>query len=328
MTVKLFLDANILLDFYRFGKDDIEEIRKLTLLIREGEIDFFKNRLIEEEVRRARDGVLASAFSEFSTSKFQAKIPSFCQDIDGMDRFLDALKATNEAHKDIASQVRKKIEDSDLEADKIINELFGLAKEIEISEEILNRAKHRTSINHPPRKAKDSVADSIHWESLLSIANGISFHLVTRDGDFSSELNPKSIKSFLQAEWKAKHGRCAKIYLHGSLSEFFRQKFPSIKLSYISEVNALVERLVDSPNFATTHLVIAELAKFESFTRNQIQRIFSALLSNKQVRWIATDDDVRQFYTSLQDQAVHLPTAMQSEAANALELDEDFFVLF
>jgi hypothetical protein len=39
----LFLDANILLDFYRFGEDDISEIGKLVVLIRDKEITLHSN---------------------------------------------------------------------------------------------------------------------------------------------------------------------------------------------------------------------------------------------------------------------------------------------
>lgn len=96
----------------------------------------------------------------------------------------------------------------------------------------------------------------------------------------------------------------------------------------MAKVNALVERLVNSPNFATTHSVIAELSGIDQFTRRQVERMFRALVENNQVGWIGADDDVKEFFLQLQDQAFLVPHEIQQVAAQCLEVSEDFFFPF
>lgn len=194
--VGLFLDANILLDFYRFGQDDIEEIKKLDTLIEEQEITFYSNGLLEDEVNRARDAIVSNSFEQFKSANFQVRPPSYCQDIEGLRELQAQLKEANRLHSDFVGKVLNAIRENNLAADTLIRNLFENAETIELTQEIKDAAKFRLQVNNPPRKAKDSIADSIHWESLLNIRSGADFHLVTRDGDFASDLEPEKIKDF------------------------------------------------------------------------------------------------------------------------------------
>lgn len=50
MAKTLFLDANIFLDFYRFSKDDIDEMSKLITLVDQGEIIILANKQLSDEI--------------------------------------------------------------------------------------------------------------------------------------------------------------------------------------------------------------------------------------------------------------------------------------
>lgn len=63
--------------------------------------------------------------------------------------------------------------------------------------------------------------------------------------------------------------------------------------------NDLVERLRISPNFTSTHSILRELSQYEDFSREQTRRLFDTFFFNNQISWIATDDDVVQFYSRL-----------------------------
>ncbi len=63
--------------------------------------------------------------------------------------------------------------------------------------------------------------------------------------------------------------------------------------------NDLIERLRISPNFASTHSLIRDLAQDEEFSKDQIRKIFDAFFFNNQIYWLATDADVASFYKSL-----------------------------
>jgi hypothetical protein len=63
--------------------------------------------------------------------------------------------------------------------------------------------------------------------------------------------------------------------------------------------NELIEGLRISPNFASTHSLLRELAQDQDFSKEQIRKLFDAFFFNNQINWIATDPDVASFYQTL-----------------------------
>ncbi len=66
-----------------------------------------------------------------------------------------------------------------------------------------------------------------------------------------------------------------------------------------NEKDELIIRLEMSPNFVYTHQIIGKLAQFSDWSKYQKDKLLYILLQNNQVRWIAGDDDVREFYESV-----------------------------
>ena len=58
---------------------------------------------------------------------------------------------------------------------------------------------------------------------------------------------------------------------------------------------AAIEKLENSPNFATTHNAIERLMTFDDYSREEVLRLISAYQTNNQINWILGDDDVKQF---------------------------------
>lgn len=73
--------------------------------------------------------------------------------------------------------------------------------------------------------------------------------------------------------------------------------FPDAKNAIEIERTLLIERLEKSPNFATTHSVIAEFSDLSHLSHPLATRLASAILSNSQVHWIHDDEDVKKFIT-------------------------------
>lgn len=63
--------------------------------------------------------------------------------------------------------------------------------------------------------------------------------------------------------------------------------------------NELIEGLRISPNFASTHSLLRELAQYQDFSKEQIRKLFDAFFFNDQINWIATDPDVTSLYQLL-----------------------------
>ena len=65
------------------------------------------------------------------------------------------------------------------------------------------------------------------------------------------------------------------------------------------EWDELIDKLQDSPNFQTTHVLITKLAKNGYWTAHQIDKLCQAVVENNQVGWLIDDDDVCSFYKRL-----------------------------
>lgn len=63
--------------------------------------------------------------------------------------------------------------------------------------------------------------------------------------------------------------------------------------------DSLILALENSSNFANTHTIIREMAKYDKWTSEQAKTLFEIAVTNTQVRWIITDFDVAKFYHNL-----------------------------
>lgn len=63
---------------------------------------------------------------------------------------------------------------------------------------------------------------------------------------------------------------------------------------------AAIKDLVNSPNFMSTHQAISQLTPYQdTFSKDEVNALSSAALTNNQIRWIIDDNDVKQFYLNL-----------------------------
>lgn len=74
-----------------------------------------------------------------------------------------------------------------------------------------------------------------------------------------------------------------------------------------------IDSLSSSHSFAATHTIIEKLAAYSDWTKEEGERLASAALSNRQVRTILRDPDVKEFFESLL-------AASDSQGAAATEL--------
>lgn len=84
-----------------------------------------------------------------------------------------------------------------------------------------------------------------------------------------------------------------------------QDNFSAIELGEIGmpeetdERDELVEQLLESPNFQTTHSIIAKLQKNSCWTAHQVDELCRAVVDNSQVGWVIGDSDVCSFYRGL-----------------------------
>jgi hypothetical protein len=290
----LFLDSNILLNFYDFHDEDLDQLNKLADLIDQGEIKLFFTTQVLHEVRKNRDYRLSDSYKKFSDHKAEVPMPVFCK---SYEEYAD-IKRTQKILADLKLKLSKKIstdiQSRQLKADTTI-ELLVEKSEIIASDKYLELAIKRHRLGRPPGKKDKSYGDEINWESLLSeVEREGDFIIVSEDGDYSSAVDEHALKDYLVDEWEEKKGN--NIYFYRSLGTFFAEHDIKIEFKVEQEKDTLIQDLINSSNFLTTHGIISKLNKYGTFTDGQLGGLVTALLENEQVNWIASDQDVGEFY--------------------------------
>lgn len=294
--MNVFIDTNVYLSFYHLTNDDLEELRKLAVLIDKGDLKLYVPRQTIDEFRRNRENKIAESLKRLNDQKLKLQFPAFCKDYAEYKELGNLQKELSTHHASLVKQISQDIESNSLKADVVINELFDKAIVIETSEEILRSAIYRMQIGNPPGK-NGSNGDAINWEALLSeIADKKPLYLIADDKDYVSALDENKLKEFLLTEWK--EVKKSEIHFYRRLSVFFKEHYPDIKLANELEKEVVVQQLASSENFLTTHSAIARLNNFDGFSDAHIVEISNAALTNNQVRWILCDEDVYEFFTS------------------------------
>jgi predicted nucleic acid-binding protein len=294
----LFIDTNVFLSFYHLSSDDLEELKKLDVLLdREEEALYLPSHVIDEH-RRNREAKIADALKRLRDQKLSLQFPQMCKDY---AEYAD-LRRLQETYKACHSQLLEKLEadvqDCSLKADGVIERLFSRGTLIPMTDQIYQRARRRQELGNPPGK-RDSLGDAVNWESLLAgVPAKEPLCLVSGDADYSSPLDDAQLNSFLRAEWQEEKGVVPTFYRR--LSEYFSDMYPEIKLATELDKTLTIKELAGSRRFRTTHRCIARLAKYGvDFNAQELNALVLAALENNQVLHVLHDKDVHTFYTTI-----------------------------
>jgi predicted nucleic acid-binding protein len=330
-SIHLFIDSSTFLTFYAYTSDDLDELKKVAGLIKAGKLKLYIPEQVADEFYRNREGKLAESLTAFLGGGVSKAIPRFMADYAEAQEFSAALKAFQQAREKLAEKARQDAAERLLPADDVFAKIIEAAGLIPASETILHQANRRRLRGNPPGK-KDSVGDQINWEVLLEqVPSGKDLHIVTKDGDYASALAADSPHQFLQAEWEQKKG--SSIYLHRQLRPFLNAKFSNIKLAVDIEKQVAIDALIYSGSFLTTHKAISDLKPYINDLKwPEVEQIFEAGISNSQISWIGTDQDVNEFYRTLMvkffnkttaEMDAELEKAFPEPAADQEDIDDD-----
>lgn len=294
----LFLDTNIWLSFYHYSNDDLEELRKLVVLIEKEKVTLHVTDQVVDEFRRNRNAKFNDAIKRFKGDRLNDQFPQLCKDYEEpYERVRAAIRQYNEAKGLLLRRLTEDFGKEKLKADVVIKELFAKAKQIVASQLLVTRAFWRHQRGNPPGK-KDSLGDAINWECLLEhVEDGHDLHLIAEDVDYRMEGSDDEFSPFLEREWSTrKHG---KVRYYRRLSAFFNEKFPQIKLATELEKEILIKDLAKSPTFKATRRTLRGLEKFDDLTDDQAGEVIDAALDNNQIFWIADEPGVRSTLAKL-----------------------------
>jgi hypothetical protein len=291
--MKLFIDTNIYLSFYHFTDDDLDSLGNLEILIEENEIDLYIPDQVKKEFIKNRDNKLNTSMNKFEEQNISLESPRFCQTYSEYEELVDLKDEYNQKHSKLIEDIQSDVLNEELKADEIIRGLFDKGSVIECSNEILEAASKRSKRGKPPEEHKN-LGDTINWVSLLKhITNGEDLHFISRDNDFSSNLQRNKFNTYLKKEWNQKKN--SELVFYRSLTKFLKEHFKQIKLSEEPQKQLLIEQLSKSASYSRTHSIISKLTDYGNFSEVQVNDIISAYLYNDQVYQIVHDDDVYNF---------------------------------
>lgn len=293
MAIHLFIDTNVYLKFYHFSNDDLEELSKLMVLMDNDQLELHLPEQIVDEFNRNRDTKLADALKTFNQSKLSTQFPQFCKGYKEYETLKKLIKDYDREKQSLLKNLMLKIETNTLQADKIIEMLFQKANYVSTTPELVEKGRLRYDIGNPPGKNK-SYGDAINWECLLeNVENNNDLYFIADDKDYFSELDNTNFNTFLAREWKRK--KSSEIKYYKTLSDFFKDVFPEIKLATELEKDILISKLIESGNFYSSRQLLQKLSKFESFSTEQANQYVSASLNNSQILWISEDEDINEY---------------------------------
>jgi predicted nucleic acid-binding protein len=294
----VFIDTNIYLAFYHLSSDELEELKKIAVLLEQEQLTLFVTDQVKNEFARNRETKIADALKRLREQRLNLSFPQMCKDYPDYAALRQHQKDYEVKHAALLEKMQADILANQLKADGVIATLFEKATILKTTAEIVTKARLRMDLGNPPGKDR-SLGDAVNWELLLAhVPDGGHLNLISDDRDFASPLDEEEVNQFLDDEWtSAKH---SDLYLYKRLSLFFKDEFPDIKLATELEKELWIQKLASSSNFATTHGVIGKLANYAAdFTAAQANAVVAVALANKQVGWIIKDDDVEEFYREL-----------------------------
>ncbi len=300
MSIKhIFIDTNIFLSFYHFTNEDLEELKKLSILLDRKKVILYITEQIECEFWRNRETKIADAIKKLKDQKFNFQFPQLCKGYEEYKKLRNLQQEYEKIYDKLLKKILEDVNNYNLKADQIIKDLFNKSKKIVVDNEIIDSARRRIEIGNPPGK-KGSLGDAINWECLLKeVPKGTDLHIITNDKDYGSILDDDKFNEFLKREWKNK--KKSNIFYYKKISLFFQIHFPDIKLATELEKEFLIGDLIKSMSFSNTHKIIAKLAKYSDFTPSQRNEIVEAAVTNNQIRWIIHNSDIYNFLKSVID---------------------------
>jgi predicted nucleic acid-binding protein len=164
--VNLFIDTNIFLSFFHLTSEDLEELKKLIVLIDNGEIRLFLPEQVKHEFVRNRGAKILDALRKLRDAKFSLSFPSFAKDYPEYGELRELLKKADALHAELVKKIRIDAVTEELSADKVVSALFAKSKSISMNDKIYLEALQRVRLGNPPGK-KEALGDAVNWESLI-----------------------------------------------------------------------------------------------------------------------------------------------------------------
>lgn len=216
--MKIFIDTNIYLGFFRSSEERINSLDELEKLIKDKKIELIFPLITQDELRR--NIPLVEYFYLCEIDKHLPKAPQFAVIL----RDKKVSSVLKEIHKEYRKKINQLKEEYLSSVEKIKTRILeSLRKEAitkQYDNQLITSAYNRKIIGNPPgnKQKNTSIGDELEWEILLSDFYNDDLTIITNDSDWTNPIDKKSLHPFLTEEWSKKSKMT--ITLFTSLGEF------------------------------------------------------------------------------------------------------------
>lgn len=252
MQALIFVDTNILLDFYRVRGSGVG--LELLKLIEKHKDILVTGSQVEMEYKKNRQRVILDALNSVKTPDWSGLTPpAFLADA-APANVITKNKKEISAQQDKLKKRIAKILENPARNDAVFKTLqrvfknkseYNLSRDKKIRFSNRHLARKRFILGYPPRKQNDtSIGDSVNWECIIHCATVSKKNIivVTRDTDYGISHNGKYfLNDWLRLEFKERAGQRREIVLTDRLAQAFKLVSIPVSAAAEQEENALVE---------------------------------------------------------------------------------------
>jgi hypothetical protein len=316
----VFIDTNILLNFFHYTKDELDALNDVFGEHQHGSATVHLTEQVCDEFKRNREGKIKDALKKFEGISFSPQFPHFMKAYEEYSMIRKLTAELDKLRKTTLEKVENDVIEHKLLADRLIGDIFKTSQAVPVTKDIYEKATMRMDLGNPPGKAK-SLGDAVNWITLLEVVpDKEDLHVISEDGDFFSVLDERKVHPFLQEEWKRK--KQGNLFAYRTLSAFMSEHFDGIAFSFDKDKEALIDSLAETGSFAGTHQVIGKLEGYGYFSLKEVLRILEAGTTNNQFGPIATDTDVSDFLNRIAVPHLARITSDQHKAILQRVIDE------
>jgi predicted nucleic acid-binding protein len=245
----VFVDTNILLDFYRKAGESaarqlqaLERHKDALIVTDQVHLEFLKNRQV----------VLANSLTAMSRPP-KPVIPSVLTDFRSASGWETAHKGASRHCENLKARFKRLLEDPARHDPvfRALTPIFESDAEINLKRPdkrcygVRALARKRFLLGYPPRKPNDtSIGDAINWEWIVHCAKWSTENhhvvIVSRDSDYG--INGDVLNDWLQREFRERVGRTRKIELTNRLTDAFRKLSERVTAEDLREEETIIAR--------------------------------------------------------------------------------------
>ena len=233
----LFIDTNILLDFYRqVGRESLSILRHID----QHHDRIITTRQVEMEFKKNRHSVIAKSLAELKSPNWGGleQLPAYLASSRQASGLSTGRKKIGELVQTITKKHVPRVVEKPTQHDPVYqaaqrlfkaNTSYGLSLSKEKEQKnVFRLAWRRFLLGYPPRKADDtSIGDGMNWEWVVDCAKRASADvvIVSRDSDYGINLKGDNayINDWLAQEFKERVSKRRNVTLTNRLSDGFKR---------------------------------------------------------------------------------------------------------